>query len=98
MLVAGVIKIHKFLKDKDWMNQMNTPTLVMHAIAFGLFFVSTTLLAIANTFDVFMNTNFSNPRIDKIFSIVYFTDMIAQFVAQLILAKVLWGWATETPE
>ena len=78
---------------------MNTPTLVLHAISFGLFFISTTSLAIANTFAILSSGKIlEQTPVERILSIVYFTDMIAQFVAQLILAKVLWGWATETPE
>ena len=74
MLVVGVIRIRKWFKDKDSLNRMNTPAIIRHAIAFGLYLISTCLLAAAQTLYIFWPPNEDRPIVDKIFGIVYFLD------------------------
>jgi hypothetical protein len=81
MLVVGVIRIRKWFKDKDSLNRMNTPAIIRHAIAFGLYLISTCLLAAAQTLYLIWPPNEDHPIVDKVFGIVYFLDQIMQFIA-----------------
>ena len=47
ILIAGVIKIRNFFKDKNAIESINTSTLTRHAVAFGLYLVGVVLWVIS---------------------------------------------------
>lgn len=48
MLVGGVFKIRKFFKERKATDQINTPMLMRHAAAFGLYLFSTIVYTTGN--------------------------------------------------
>lgn len=94
MLIVGVIWVRQFFRDQNADDFINSSMLKRHAVSFGLYLMSTSVWALAAVM-----WNLSDPRNQKVknfYSCVTIADLIIQFLAQLLLCEILWGWGTKT--
>lgn len=77
MLVAGVIKIRKFFKEKEAEDSINLPMLIRHAVAFGLYLVSSCIWLTALTITSYVEKAWA----DEFFYKASTCDFVAQAVA-----------------
>lgn len=88
MLVAGVIRIRRFFREKEADDVLNSSMLVRHAIAFSLYLLSTSAWLIAVALDNIFRSAWSV----RLYEQVSIADYIVQFVAQVMLLEILWQW------
>jgi hypothetical protein len=92
ILVVSVLRVKNFFKERNAEDFINTPMLLRHGIAFGLYLLGTILSGVSL---VFVNLNPDSVSAYNIFSFFYIVDFLMEFISQILLCQIFWAWGTD---
>jgi hypothetical protein len=94
ILITSLVKIRNFFKENELDDFLNTPMMLRHSFAYGLYLLSTTGACIS-TMLVDLN-GYQSWKLVKIDSIVSISDFFLQFVSQILLCQIVWALGADT--